>query len=75
MVLIVFPLITMAFLKPAFRPALAASGYPDANGAEHVVPGQAAMSAFFVVSQRVELDHQAFAEVSRADAGRYCSCP
>jgi ABC-2 type transport system permease protein len=50
LVLVVFPIITMAFLKPAFQPALAASGHPDANGAEHVVPGQAAMSAFFLVS-------------------------
>ena len=50
MVLLVFPLITTAFLKPAFRPALVAAGYAHANGAEHVVPGQAAMSAFFVVS-------------------------
>ena len=50
MVLVVFPLITIAFLKPALRPALVQSGHPDANGAEHVVPGQAAMSAFFLVS-------------------------
>jgi ABC-2 type transport system permease protein len=50
LVLVVFPVITMAFLKPAFQPALAASGHPQANGAEHVVPGQAAMSAFFLVS-------------------------
>ena len=50
MVLIVFPVITMAFLKPAFQPALAQAGHPHANGAEQVVPGQAAMSAFFVVS-------------------------
>jgi ABC-2 type transport system permease protein len=50
MVLVVFPVLTMAFLKPAFRPALAAAGHPDANGAEQVVPGQAVLSAFFVVS-------------------------
>ncbi|HSO94907.1 MAG TPA: ABC transporter permease [Acidimicrobiia bacterium] len=50
MVLIVFPLITMAFLKPAFRPALVQAGHPQANGAEQVVPGQATLSAFFVVS-------------------------
>jgi len=50
MVLVVFPIITIAFLKPALRPALVANGYPHANGAEHVVPGQAAMSAFFLVS-------------------------
>jgi ABC-2 type transport system permease protein len=50
MVLIVFPIITMAFLKPAFRPALVLAGHPHANGAEQVVPGQAALSAFFLVS-------------------------
>jgi ABC-2 type transport system permease protein len=50
MVLIVFPIITMAFLKPAFRAALVQSGYPHANGAEQVVPGQAAVESFFIVS-------------------------
>ena len=50
MVLIVFPVISMAFLKPAFRPALVQNGHPHANGAEQVVPGQATLSAFFIVS-------------------------
>ena len=50
LVLIVFPIIDMAFLKAAFRPALVQAGHPNANGAEQVVPGQAAMMAFFVVS-------------------------
>ena len=50
MVLVVFPVVTMAFLKPAFRPALIAAGHRDANGAEQVVPGQATLSAFFVVT-------------------------
>ena len=50
LVLVVFPIITMAFLKPAFRPALAQAGHTGANGAEQVVPGQAVISAFFVVS-------------------------
>jgi ABC-2 type transport system permease protein len=50
LVLIVFPVITIAFLKPALRPALVQGGYPDASGAEQVVPGQAVMSAFFLVS-------------------------
>jgi ABC-2 type transport system permease protein len=50
MVLIAFPLIMIGFLKPAIRPALMQSGHPHANGAEQVVPGQAAMSAFFLVS-------------------------
>ena len=39
MVLIAFPIITMAFVKPAFAAALQQTGYPDANGAEQVVPG------------------------------------
>jgi ABC-2 type transport system permease protein len=50
LVLVVFPVVTMAFLKPAFQPALAQAGHPHANGAEQVVPGQAVISAFFVVS-------------------------
>jgi ABC-2 type transport system permease protein len=50
LVLLVFPIITTAFLKPAFRPALVAGGYAHANGAEQVVPGQAVMSAFFIVA-------------------------
>ena len=50
MVLIAFPIIIIAFLKPAFRPTLVQSGYVHANGAEQVVPGQAAMAAFFLVA-------------------------
>jgi len=50
MVMIAFPIISMAFLKPAFRPALVQGGHPGANGAEQVVPGQAVLSGFFVVS-------------------------
>jgi ABC-2 type transport system permease protein len=50
MVLVAFPIITMAFLKPAFRAALEQGGYPHANGAEQVVPGQAVVGAFFIVS-------------------------
>ena len=50
MILVVFPIITMAFLKPAFRPALVQGGFAHANGSEHVVPGQAVLSAFFIVS-------------------------
>jgi ABC-2 type transport system permease protein len=50
LVLIVFPVITIAFLKPALKPALVQGGHPDATGAEQVVPGQAVMSAFFLVS-------------------------
>jgi len=50
MVLVVFPLITMAFLKPAFRAALQQVGYAHANGAEQAVPGEAVIGAFFIVS-------------------------
>lgn len=50
MVLVVFPVITIAFLKPALQPALVQAGYRNATGAEQVVPGQAVMSAFFLVS-------------------------
>lgn len=63
MVLIVFPIVTMAFLKPAFRPALVQSGHPHANGAEQVVPGQATLSAFFIVSL---ITFAFFAEYSQA---------
>jgi ABC-2 type transport system permease protein len=49
-VLIAFPVLAMVFLKPAFKLAVVADGYPDANGAEQVVPGQAVLNAFFIVS-------------------------
>ena len=49
-VLIVFPLILMAFLKPALQPALVAAGHRGANGAEQVVPGQAVVNGFFIVA-------------------------
>jgi ABC-2 type transport system permease protein len=49
MVLVVFPLILMAFLKPTFALALGAHGYPGANGAEQVVPGQAVVNGFYIV--------------------------
>lgn len=49
MVLVVFPLILMAFLKPMFGLALAAHGHPGANGAEQVVPGQAVANGFYIV--------------------------
>lgn len=49
-VMLVFPVISMAFLKPAFAPALVQAGHRGANGAEQVVPGQAVIAAFFVVS-------------------------
>jgi ABC-2 type transport system permease protein len=49
-VLIAFPVLAMVFLKPAFKLAVVADGYPDANGSEQVVPGQAVLNAFFIVS-------------------------
>lgn len=49
LILVVFPLIMMSFLKPAFRLALVAAGYHHANGAEQVVPGQAVLNGFYIV--------------------------
>jgi len=48
--LVVMPLVVMAFMRPAFRPVLQAEGYPVANGAEQVVPGITVMFAVFVVT-------------------------
>ena len=47
--LVVMPLIVMAFLKPAFAPVLQLMGHQGANGAEQVVPGASVMFAYFVV--------------------------
>lgn len=49
LVLVGFPLFLMAFFKPAFRLALVVHGFPRANGAEQVVPGQAVANGFYVV--------------------------
>jgi ABC-2 type transport system permease protein len=49
MILVVFPLILVAFLKPMIALALAAHGYPGANGAEQVVPGEAVVNGFYIV--------------------------
>lgn len=49
MVLVVFPLILMAFLKPMVALALAAHGYRGANGSEQVVPGEAVANGFYIV--------------------------
>jgi ABC-2 type transport system permease protein len=49
MVLVVFPLILMAFLKPMVALALVAHGYRGANGSEQVVPGEAVANGFYVV--------------------------
>jgi ABC-2 type transport system permease protein len=44
------PLVMMTFLEGTGRAVLRASGYPDATGAELVVPGMAVMFAFFGVA-------------------------
>jgi ABC-2 type transport system permease protein len=49
MVLVVSPLVLMAFLKPTFALALVAHGHVGANGAEQVVPGQAVVNGFYIV--------------------------
>lgn len=49
MILVVFPLVLMAFLKPTFRLALLANGHAGANGAEQVIPGQAVANGFYIV--------------------------
>ena len=49
MILVVFPLLLIAFLKPMFALALTTHGYPEANGAEQVVPGEAVINGFYIV--------------------------
>jgi ABC-2 type transport system permease protein len=49
MILVVFPLLLMAFLKPMFALALTTHGYPGSNGAEQVVPGEAVINGFYIV--------------------------
>jgi ABC-2 type transport system permease protein len=49
MILLVFPLLLMAFLKPMFALALTTHGYPGSNGAEQVVPGEAVINGFYIV--------------------------
>jgi ABC-2 type transport system permease protein len=46
--MVVMPLLVMAFVKPAFRFALAAA-HPGANGSEQAVPGMVVMFGFFAV--------------------------
>jgi ABC-2 type transport system permease protein len=48
-VMLVMPLVVMAFTKAAFRAALAAEGTTDANGAEQAVPGNAVLFGLFLV--------------------------
>jgi ABC-2 type transport system permease protein len=49
MILVVFPLLLIGFLKPMFALALRTHGYPGANGAEQVVPGEAVINGFYIV--------------------------
>lgn len=46
-IFIVAPLIVMTIMRPASRALLVAEGFPNANGAEQVVPGFSAMFLFF----------------------------
>jgi ABC-2 type transport system permease protein len=49
-ILIVMPLVVMAFIKPAVAPILRQEGWPGANGAEQAVPGMALFFAFYIVA-------------------------
>jgi ABC-2 type transport system permease protein len=49
MILVVFPLLLIGFLKPMFALALTTHGFPRANGAEQVVPGEAVINGFYIV--------------------------
>lgn len=48
-IMVLMPLVAMAFLKGAFAPAMAQLGVPNANGSEQVVPGTAVTFSFFLV--------------------------
>jgi ABC-2 type transport system permease protein len=47
--MLVMPVVMMAFLQPVGRASLRDLGYADASGAEQVVPGMAVMFGFFAV--------------------------
>jgi ABC-2 type transport system permease protein len=49
-VLIITPLLVMAFLKPAYGPLLHDQGYGFANGSEQVVPGMAVFFAIYMIT-------------------------
>ena len=48
-IMIGMPIIMMTFLKSTFRLSLQASGYPDATGAEQIVPGGIVMFSTFLM--------------------------
>lgn len=52
-VMTVLPLALAPFLLPGAQAHLRASGYPDATGAEQVIPGFAALFGFLAVQQIV----------------------
>lgn len=45
--MLVAPVVMIAFLTPAFEPAMRAAGHTSATGAEHAVPGMVTMFSFF----------------------------
>lgn len=47
--MIAMPLVMMAFLKGTFQLSLRAAGYPDATGAEQIVPGGIVMFSTFMM--------------------------
>src|SRR3954452_4061139 len=49
-ILVVMPVVIIAFFKPAWAPVLRSEGYPLANGAEQAVPGTAVMVSVFMVN-------------------------
>lgn len=48
-ILIVIPIILVAFIKPTMQVVLRAEGYSQANGAEQALPGALVMFAFFAI--------------------------
>src|SRR4051812_3749947 len=48
--IVVLPLLLIAFIKPLVEPALRAEGVKDGTGAEQAVPGMAVMFLFFLVT-------------------------
>ncbi len=49
-ILIVMPLLLIAFIRPVYRAQLLAEGYRGADGAEQAVPGLAVLFSFMLVS-------------------------
>jgi ABC-2 type transport system permease protein len=49
-ILVVMPLVVIAFIRPAVAPILKQEGWSAANGAEQAVPGMALFFAFYTVA-------------------------